>query len=344
MKKATINDVAKAAKVSVATVDRVLNNRSGVRLQTVEKVLKAILKLNYKPGILPDKLPKSRSYRLLFIVREGRTSFMVRLGEAVDELSERLKDENVYIEKRLVGAFDGTNAADMLDGVQPQDWDGVAMVMVPDLPLVKQAIDGCVERGVKVVTVVSDLPSSARSYFVGIDNIAAGRVAGRLLGRFTLASPGNLAVVMASLSLRDHVERHLGCAQVVQAEFPHLTLLPPLEGRDNPEDTFTIVNTLLSGPNGKNVKAIYSSGAANQGLIEALVKNERQKDIVTISHELTPRSRRALLDGTFDAILSQDAEREASQAVTLLRQLCDSEPLERQNFISTDIYFPDNLP
>ncbi|MDR1656541.1 MAG: LacI family DNA-binding transcriptional regulator [Deltaproteobacteria bacterium] len=343
MKKATINDVAKAARVSVATVDRVLNHRAGVRLQTVEKVHKAILKLNYKPNILSGNLSKGRTYRLLFIVRVARSNFMDRLGESIDDLSERLKDENVYIEKRMVDTFDGTSAASMLDSVSPKDWDGVAVV-VPDLPLVRQAIDSCVARGVKVVTVVSDLPSSARSYFVGIDNIAAGRVAGRLLGRFTLGSPGHLAVLVASLSLRDHVERHLGCVQVIQAEFPHLTLLPTLEGRDNPEDTFRVVNELLSSPNGKNLKAIYSSGDASQGLIEALTQNERQKDIVTISHELAPLSRRALLDGTFDVILSQNVEYEASQAVALLRQLCDNEPLERQNYIGTDIFFPDNLP
>jgi LacI family transcriptional regulator len=269
---------------------------------------------------------------------------MKRLSEIIEELARALKDENVYIEQRRVDAFDGTGAvSDLLDELSPKDWDGVAVV-VPDLPRVRQAINACVDRGIKVVTVISDLPSSARSYFVGIDNIAAGRVAGRLMGRFTCGRPGCLAVVVASLSLRDHVERHMGCVQVIQAEFPHLTLLPALEGRDDVEDTFQAVHELLSGPDGKDVRAIYSSGAANRGFFEALQESGRQREIVVISHELTPRSRKALLDGTLDAILSQDAEREVRQAVALLRQRCDDGPLERQGFIGTDLCLPDNLP
>lgn len=344
MKKATINDIADAAGVSTATVDRVLNRRAGVRSQTVEKVHAAILRLNYKPNTFAAKLSRGRRYRLLFIVRTGRNTFMKRLSEIIEALARELKDENVFIEQRLVDAFDETSAVSgMLDALSPEDWDGVAVV-VPDLPRVRQAIDSCVDRGIKAVTVISDLPSSARSYFVGIDNIAAGRVAGRLIGRFTCGRPGYLAVVVVSLSLRDHVERHMGCVQVIQTEFPHLTFLPALEGRDNAEDTFKVMHDLFSGPDGKDVRAIYSSGAANRGFFEALQESGRQREIVVISHELTPRSRRALLDGTVDVLLSQDAEREVRQAVALLRQLCDDSPLERQGFIGTDIFLPDNLP
>ena len=43
----TVNDIARVAGVSLATVDRVLNGRPGVRSSTVEKVQKAIAELGY---------------------------------------------------------------------------------------------------------------------------------------------------------------------------------------------------------------------------------------------------------------------------------------------------------
>ena len=49
MARATIEDVARQAGVSVATVDRVLNGRAQVRPQTVERVEGAIRLLNYQP-------------------------------------------------------------------------------------------------------------------------------------------------------------------------------------------------------------------------------------------------------------------------------------------------------
>ena len=49
MRKATINDVAKLAGVSMKTVSRVVNNEPNVRDLTRDKVSKAVAELNYRP-------------------------------------------------------------------------------------------------------------------------------------------------------------------------------------------------------------------------------------------------------------------------------------------------------
>ena len=40
------------------------------------------------------------------------------------------------------------------------------------------------ERGIPIVTLVSDVPGKDRIGYVGVDNRAAGRLAGHLIGRF----------------------------------------------------------------------------------------------------------------------------------------------------------------
>jgi len=50
MPRPTVNDIAEAAGVSLATVDRVLNARRGVREKTVSRVNAAIEKLGYTSG------------------------------------------------------------------------------------------------------------------------------------------------------------------------------------------------------------------------------------------------------------------------------------------------------
>ena len=47
---ATIKQIAEKAGVSRGTVDRVLNNRSGVNEETARKVLEIAKLLNYKPN------------------------------------------------------------------------------------------------------------------------------------------------------------------------------------------------------------------------------------------------------------------------------------------------------
>lgn len=341
MTKTTIHDVAANAGVSVATVDRVLNNRPGVRETTRAKVKSAMLKMGYKPNTFAARLSKSRSYRFLFVVPSGRNSFMDKLCEAIEAEAESVKAENIFVETLPVEAFNGVALSELLATLTPDRCDGVAVV-VPDMPLVRQTIDGCVRSGIKVVTLVSDLPSSARSFYVGIDNMSAGRVAGRLLGRFTQGRQGKLAAIPGSLTLSDHMERYMGCGQVVRSHFPHLHMLPPVEGKDNADDTERVVGELLA-EHGDEVIAIYNVGAGNRGLIAALEKSGRRDDIVVVAHELSPHSRKALLEGTLDVILSQDAEFEVDRAVTLLRQLCDGETEIRNAYVRTDIFLPDNV-
>lgn len=62
MSKATIDDVAALAGVSIKTVSRVVNKEPNVREGTRERVRKAIEKLNYRPNPSARSLASKRSY------------------------------------------------------------------------------------------------------------------------------------------------------------------------------------------------------------------------------------------------------------------------------------------
>lgn len=62
MPKATIDDVANLAGVSIKTVSRVVNREQNVRESTREKVQQAITQLNYRPNISARNLASMRSH------------------------------------------------------------------------------------------------------------------------------------------------------------------------------------------------------------------------------------------------------------------------------------------
>ena len=62
MQKATIDDVAALACVSIKTVSRVVNNEPNVRDSTRQQVQKAVQKLNYRPNPSARSLAGKRSY------------------------------------------------------------------------------------------------------------------------------------------------------------------------------------------------------------------------------------------------------------------------------------------
>ena len=88
MAKPTVHDIARAASVSLATVDRVLNDRPGVRVVTAERVRAAIKKLGYVRDVSAANLARQRTYRFVFILPDGDSQFHVALRQAVTEASK----------------------------------------------------------------------------------------------------------------------------------------------------------------------------------------------------------------------------------------------------------------
>lgn len=107
MGKVTIQDVARVAGVSVATVDRVLNRRPGVRTVTISRVEAAIRDLNYQPDRIAARLARSREYRFCFVLPERSGDFWERINEEVRVVAERMTGERVTISVRRVDVFDG---------------------------------------------------------------------------------------------------------------------------------------------------------------------------------------------------------------------------------------------
>jgi len=340
MGKITIQDVARTAGVSVATVDRVLNHRPGVRIVTVERVEGAIRELNYQPDRIAARLARSREYRFCFVLPNNNNSFMVTLGEEVRAAAERMVAERVTIDMRFTDVFDGALLAHTLDNIG-EIYDGVAVVAL-DHPAVREAINSLAQRDVAVVTLVSDVPGSKRVHYAGIDNSSAGRTAASLLGKFLGNRKGEVGLIAGSLALRDHIERQFGFEQVMAHEYRHLKILPVREGRDDWQrvEEFTI-QLLREHP---ELIGIYNAGGGTRGIITALEKMNR-RDIVFIAHELTDHARKALIAGTVDAIINQDAGHEVRSAVRVLLAKCDNVPLiESQERIRIDIFLRDNLP
>lgn len=341
MVRASLHDVARVAGVSLATVDRVLHGRAGVRERTVERVNAAVQALGYRPDPAAARLARNRSVRLAFVLPSGTNSFVALLNQQVQAVAPWLAEQRAAAAVQTVDVFSPRALAQHLHGLQGQ-FDAV-LVMALDHPQVRAAIDDLVDHGTEVVTLVSDVPGSKRAHFVGVDNVAAGRTAGTLLGRFIGPREGRVGIVMGSRALRDHAERLFGFEQVMAAEHPHLKLLPPIEGHDLSERTEPLVARLLKKE--PALAGLYSIGAGNRGIQAALAASGRAEHVVWVCHELTPHSRRALLDGVADAVINQDAGHEVRSACRLaLARLSGERVLPDQERIRIDIFLKDNLP
>ena len=103
--KPTVNDIARVAGVSLATVDRVLNARPGVRDVTIEKVNKAIAELGFVRDTAAANLARRRQYRLMFILPETDNEFVIALDAEITAQSERLLHQRTRLKRRTIPLF-----------------------------------------------------------------------------------------------------------------------------------------------------------------------------------------------------------------------------------------------
>ena len=336
-----MNDIARVAGVSLATVDRVLNTRPGVRTKTIERVNKAIAELGYVRDTAAANLARRRLYRIVFILPETANEFVLALQKEIHTQAETLLHQRTMLELTSVPPFDPQAIVTALDTLDPDTTDGAA-VFGPETPSVRDAVKRARARGIAVVALVSDLPSSERDHFVGIDNIAAGRTAARLMGRF-VRRPGRVLVITGSRLARDHLERRTGFDELMSAEYSELDVVASIEGRDDPELVARMLPEVFASY--PDLVGIYSSAAGNPGLIRFLEETGPYPHLVVIAHELTPASRAALTNGTFDAIISQDTGHLVRSATRLLRATADQAPFDAtQERIRIDIYLKENMP
>ncbi|ESW69001.1 LacI family DNA-binding transcriptional regulator [Mesorhizobium sp. M1148] len=314
--RSTLTDIAREAGVSAATVDRVLNNRPGVRARTREIVLEMAQRLGYiaeGPNGAPPRPSPGEVIRLDFALPAGTNSFIKMLHRHIEAQALARPDLDVHI--ATIEGFNPDRLARLLQELRGQT-QGVGVIAL-DHPTVREAIRSLSANDVKVVTIASDILHVPRVAYIGIDNRAAGRLAGYLLNRFMGSErPSKVALFAGSLSYRGHEEREMGFRHILTEESPNLKIVEMREMLDDREKAYSEASALLDRH--PDLAAIYNVGAGNTGIARALKERGRAKDILFLGHEVTDGTKELLLDGTLDAVIDQNPRVEAREALNIL--------------------------
>ena len=279
--KATVSDIAKSCGLSTATVDRVLNNRPGASAANRQRVMEAAKQLGYLPVVDQVALP-SRPAHLEFFLPIGSNAFMIDLAAHIEDYAARLPLVASCRIHNLAGIAPGALQA-AVENLSLRA-NGVGVIAV-DHPRTRNILREIVEAGIRLVTMISDVPGAPRSAYVGIDNRVAGRTAALLMGRFLGGRSGHLAMVVGSRSYRGHEEREMGFRSVLGEEFPNLTISSAVEINDEPEVSYAA--TMRALHNEPELLGIYCVGAGRSGVARALREARPQRKPIFICHDLT---------------------------------------------------------
>lgn len=328
-------ELAERAGVSLATVDRVINRRSGVKERTRRRVLEVAHEIGLLTAEDAERYQGQRPLRIAVLLPAGTNPYLQLLGERVKARVARSSADDPFLRCYFIESF---NADALVSALQKNasTWaDGIVFFAI-EHPAVRDVAAELSAKGTRLVTIVSDLGRVPEISHVGLDNRSAGRTAGLLIGRLAQSRTGSVALVAGSRHYRAHSEREAGFLSLMDEMFPTLTVIGMREGHDDSGENYRHTLDLLS--QAPDLVGLYNVGGSSGGIVRALQEQGRD-DIVMIGHGLTTDTRRALLDGTMDAVFDLDPDTLIDRAIGDILMKPD-----RERPLKLDVYFRENLP
>jgi LacI family transcriptional regulator len=307
-----IREIAVQAGLSERTVDRVLNDRGGVRASTVREVRQAITELDRQQS----QLRLGGRTFVIDVVMQAPQRFSIAVRDALEAELPTLRPAAVRsrFHFRETGPLEDLVAT--LDRIGSRGSQGV-ILKAPDLPEIITACWRLGRAGIPVVTLVTDLPGSHRLAYVGMDNRAAGATAAYLMGQWLGDRPGNILVTLSRDFFRGEEEREMGFRGAMRGRYPDRALVE-IDNSDGLDETMRgLVLEALDVHPGLN--AVYSIGGANLAIAEAFAARQRTY-AVFIAHDLDYDNTRLLRDGRISAVLHHDLRQDMRRACVAIMQ------------------------
>jgi len=338
----TIADLARAANVSVATVDRVLNGRHKVREDTARRIYDAANEIGFHAvGLLRQRVFEGLpQYRLGFILQKPDHHFYQAFAREIENAVQHNPGIRGTAQIDFCTSQTPSELADKLREIGGRN-QAVAMTG-PDYPAMSVVVEEMKSKGVPVFSLLSDFASGIREGYVGLNNRKAGRTAAWMIAK-TAKKPGKVAVFVGSHRFHGHELREIGFRSYFRENAPDFEVLDTLVNLETVQITHeATLDLLLRHP---DLVGFYVAGGGMEGAISAIREEKLGGKHILVVNELTPISRAALADEIVTLAIATPIANLCRELVSLMVAAIDNGPATApgQTFLPLEMYVPENI-
>jgi LacI family transcriptional regulator len=332
-----LKEIALQAGVGIATVDRVINERGNVRVQTRMRVAQAIKELEEQ-----ERFSGAKGRKLIVdVIVEAPRRFADEIRDALEAELPTLQPALFRPRLLLQETMSTQDVVAALRAVAQRGSHGV-LLKARDVPEVADAIGELKRSGIPVVTIFTDLPHSGRIAYAGLDNRVAGATAAWLLGRWLGDKRGKVLITLSDERFRGEEEREISFRRALRSRSPQLALIDANGGHGLDAPTEKLVGKALGAH--ADILAVYSMGGGNRAILRALEAQGKAPKCF-IGHDLDRDNVELLRTGKIDAILYHDLRqdmRAACQHVMRFHKLLPEAAVTPSS--SVVVVTPENIP
>ena len=211
------------------------------------------------------------------------------------------------------------------------------LVSVADVSVIQPEIDAAISAGIPVITMDSDAAGSHRMYFIGTNNLEAGRMGGRRLVE-KLGGKGN--VVFFTLAGQPNIEERLKGFKDVLATRGDIKVVDVIDTKSDARTAFDQAQQLLALTGPKKIDAFVCLESACGKPVSDAIKRANTTDRVLIAWDANPDTLDGIKAGTIDSTIAQKPFSMGYYGLKALDEVFHAPPAQLSKDFGADPFSP----
>lgn len=342
---AGVKEIARRAKVSIATVDRVIHNRPGVSEKTKELINGIIRELNYQPNVLAQRLAlASRGILRLAVLLPAiseETEFWQAPLDGVTQAENEIRQYNVHVERFLFDQNDQQSFARQVKKIEQQKPDGI--LFTPTFAEEsKRLIRYCEKAATPYVLINADIPEVDRKSYIGPELFHSGYLAAQLVNYCTNPGEPVLLVNIAKEISGNHaiLRKEEGFRAFFEEHDKSRRIIP----FNSTQTDFQAVSAKLTKLFLKEdrPRAIYVTNS-RVSLVAKWMESKKIKDVLLLGYDFLRENVKYLEKGEIDFLICEKPHEQGYKGVmSLFQKLVYNVEQEKTLLMPIDIITREN--
>ncbi|MBC8153030.1 MAG: substrate-binding domain-containing protein [Bacteroidetes bacterium] len=336
-----VKEIAQRANVAIATVDRVIHNRTGVSPKTREKINKIIEELNYQPNLLARRLASGKVIKLAVLIPSvtEETDFWEAPLRGVQRAESEIKQYGLSVELFFFDLSNKNTFISQTNAILQAAIDGVVLAPM-FVEETKAFVAECRTNGIPYVFIDSNIPDGQNLTYIGPPLEESGYLAGRLCTS-VLQAKSQLLLVHIATDIDSYTYRQI--EQGFRAYFndhrpEQLITRVDIHQTDEPSVTRELVTAFTNYP---ATAAVFVTNS-RAFLVARFLMNLAHKPLL-IGYDLINENVRYLDNGVIDFLICHQPEDQGYRSITTLYQhLVFSAPMVKEQYMPIDIITREN--
>lgn len=338
-----VREIARRANVSIATVDRVIHNRTGVSEKTKQKIQAIIEELNYQPNLLASRLASRKIFQFATLIPKvsEETNFWEAPLSGFQKAEMEINQYGVSINKYFFDLNDKATFVQQTEQILADKVDGI--ILAPSfMEESVQLAQTCKERNIPYVFINSDIPNLDSLCYIGPHLVKSGYMAAHLVS-YSIANEGKILVVNISKEIDNH-HHLLRKEEGFRKYFNDHQKSNEILKIDIRQTTYPNVEQKLTEifQNHPDIRAVFATNSRVSSVARFLEQTDKQ-DLLLVGYDFLKENIDHLTLGTIDFLICQKPEEQAYRGVMALYQhLVLTNSIDRVQYMPIDIITKEN--